>query len=464
MPASLKFLGAVRTVTGSSHLVTLESSEVLIDAGLFQGPRDESYKINTTFRYNPHTINALVLSHAHIDHSGNIPTLIKKGLHCKIYASSATKDLAKLMLEDSGKIQEEDVKYVNKINKRMGLPLRKPLYTKKDAAKAIKRFRPISYGQRFCIAKNIFVTLYDAGHILGSSIVVLDIKDNQKNIRLGYAVDLGRNNLPLLNNPVVPEGLDYLIIETTYGARLHAPITDAKNKLKDAINRTVERRGKILIPSFTLERTQEVLYFLNELLKEKSIPSMPIYVDSPLATDITELFRYHLDYLDTQTRRAIKEGNSPFDFLNLRYIRDQKESKALNTDKRPMIIIAGSGMCESGRILHHLKNNIEDSRNTILVVGYMAQDTLGKRIVDRVRIVRIFGVEYELNAQVVVINSFSAHADKNDLIDFISQALPLKCIFLVHADPEQSQALFEALKQKGLNAYIPVKDEEVLLD
>jgi metallo-beta-lactamase family protein len=464
MPLTLKFLGAVRTVTGSSHLVLSGQTQVLIDAGLFHGHRDEAYKINTAFNYNPRKIDALVLSHAHIDHSGNIPGLIKNGLRCKIYATSATKDLSELMLEDSGKIHEEDIKYLNKVNKRLGLPLRKPLYSRKDAANAINRFRSISYNQRFRIAKDVFVTLYDAGHILGSSIVVLDIKDNLKNIRLGYAADLGRRNLPLLNDPTVPKGLDYLILESTYGARLHAPIEEAKNKLKEAINRAIARNGKIIIPSFALERTQEVLYFLNELFREKSIPSIPIYLDSPLATDITDVFKQHHDFFDQKTRQAIKEGNNPLEFLNLKCIRDQRESKRLNDDKRPMIIMAGSGMCESGRVLHHLKNNIEDSRNMVLVVGYMAKDTLGRRIVEKERIVRIFGVEYELNAEVVIINAFSGHADRNELCDFVSGCVPLKRIFLVHGDEEQACALHNALIQRGLNAYIPSKNEEVLLD
>jgi metallo-beta-lactamase family protein len=463
MSVKIKFLGGVGTVTGSSHLVSTDKSEVLLDAGLFHGRRDESYQVNTTFSYNPRKLDALILSHAHLDHCGNIPSLVKLGMRCKIYTTSATKDLAKLMLEDSGKVQEEDIRYVNKINKRLGLPLRTPLYTKKDAMLAAKRFRTLSYEQKFSVTKDISVTLQDSGHILGSALVVLDIKNGLRNIRLGYAVDLGRKNLPLLNDPAIPRGLDYLILESTYGGRLHAPIEEAKTKLKDAINRTVARRGKVLIPSFILERSQEVLYFLNELLKEKLIPTIPIYVDSPLATEITDSFKYHTAYLDEATRSAILRGESPFEFLNLKFIRDQKESKVLNNDKRPMIIIAGSGMCESGRILHHLKNNITDSRNTILVVGYMAADTLGRRIVDKVRFVNIFGVEHELNAEVVIINAFSDHADKNELIDFVSACLPLKRIFLVHGESGQSQILFDALAQIGLNAYIPSKKEEVIL-
>jgi metallo-beta-lactamase family protein len=464
MPVKIKFLGGAKTVTGSSHLVSAGSTDILLDGGLFQGHREAFYKINTTFHYNPRTIKAMVLSHAHIDHCGNIPNLIKQGLRCKIYTTSATKDLADLMLVDSGKIQEEDVRYVNKINRRLNLPLRKPLYTAKEASKSTRIFRSISYNQKFCIAKDVYATIVDAGHILGSGIVILDIKDTDRTLRLGYAVDLGRKNLPLLNNPVIPKGLDYLILESTYGGRLHRPIDEAQSKLREAITRAVRRGGKVLIPSFTLERTQEVIYFLNELLKEKIIPSVPIYVDSPLATNITDLFKYHLDFLNEKTRQAFARGDNPFELLNLRFVRDQKESKSLNMDKRPMIIIAGSGMCESGRILHHLQNNIEDSRNMILVVGYMAQDTLGRRIVEKNPFVKIFGVEYELNAEVVVINSFSGHADQGELLEFVSGCLPLKKIFLVHGELEQSNALAQILTDKGIAVAIPDKDEEVLLN
>ncbi len=464
MAVSLKFLGGVRTVTGSSHLVNTEKSRILLDAGMFHGRRNEFYSVNTTFTYNPYKITALLLSHAHIDHCGNIPSVIKRGLNCKIYGTSSTKDLAKLMLEDSGKIQEEDVRYVNKINRRLHRPLQQPLYSQKEAQRATKKFRPLSYGQRFCVAKDVFVTLYNAGHILGSSIIVLDIHtNNRRQLRLGYAVDLGRRNLPLLRDPVVPEQLDYLILESTYGGRIRAPISEAKAKLRDAIVRTVERKGKILIPSFALERTQEVLYFLSELLRERLIPGIPIYVDSPLATNITEVFKYHLGDLNEEIHRAVRDGNSPFDFLNLRYVQSQEESKALNSDDRPMIIISSSGMCESGRILHHLQNNVTDSRNTILVVGYMAQDTLGKRIVDKARFIRIFGIERELNAEVVVINAFSAHADQGELVDFVEQCKSVKKVFLVHGDFDQSKALADILTGKGWQVSIPEKNEEVLL-
>ena len=313
------------------------------------------------------------------------------------------------------------------------------------------------------MAKNTCATLYDAGHILGSATVVLDIKEGEKNIRLGYAVDLGRKNLPMLNDPVIPTGLDYLIIESTYGSRVHSPIEEAKGRLQDVIKRTVERKGKIIIPAFTLERTQEVLYILSQLIREQALPPIPIYVDSPLASEITEVFKYHDSYMNKQTQREIRQGDSPFEFLNLRFVKDQKESKSLNMDRRPMIIIAGSGMCESGRVLHHLKNNIEDSRNTILIVGYMAKDTLGRRLVERERFVRIFGVEHELNAEVAVINAFSGHADKDGLADFVKGCGSLKRVFLVHGEESETKALYDALTQQGFPAYMPFKDEEIEL-
>ena len=466
----LKFLGAVKTVTGSSHLVSTPKSKILIDAGLFYGRREEFYRVNTTFNYQPSRIHALVLSHAHIDHCGNIPTLIKHGLRCKIYTTSATRDLCKLMLADSGKVQEEDFRYLQKIaskirnRKRQELmKFRGPLYTEGEALRSIKKFRPLHYGQRFKITADTTLTFFDAGHILGSSITLLDIKMAHKILRLGYAVDLGREQLPMLNNPTVLRDLDYLILESTYGSRLHAPIEEAKEKLRETINRTVARKGKIIIPSFALERTQEVVYCISELLKDGSIAPIPIYVDSPLATKITEVFRKNVHYMDHEVKERIRNNASPFDFLNLHYVQDQAESKALNNDKRPMIIIAGSGMCEAGRVLHHLKNNITESRNTVLIVGYMAKDTLGKKIVDKEKIVRIYGLEYELNAEVVVINALSGHADKNDLIKYVKECSPIKQVFLVHGDEDQTRSLYDTLLNEGFNPYMPVKNEEIVL-
>ncbi|OIO35271.1 MAG: hypothetical protein AUJ74_07300 [Candidatus Omnitrophica bacterium CG1_02_44_16] len=470
----IKFLGGVRTVTGSSHLLTTPKSQVLIDAGLFYGHRGEFYQINTSFSYHLPRIGALVLSHAHIDHCGNIPTLLKHGLRCKIYTTSATRDLCNLMLADSGRVQEEDFRYLRKLTPRSAgrrnrrhEPQRPgaqgPLYTEREAMRSISKFRPLNYGQRFKITHDTTVTFYNAGHILGASVISLDIRMERKILRIGYAVDLGREDLPMLNNPTILKDLDYLILESTYGGRAHSPISEAKGKLREAINRTVARKGKIIIPSFALERTQEVIYVLAELLKEGAIPELPVYVDSPLATRVTDVFRKNVHYMDHKVKDLIRNDSSPFDFLHLHYVQDQHESKALNNDKRPMIIIAGSGMCEAGRVLHHLKNNITESRNTVLIVGYMAKDTLGKKIVDREKIVRIYGMEYELNAEVVVINALSGHADKNDLLKYVQECRPSKEVFLVHGDEDQTQCLYDTLVSQGFNTCMPLKNEEKLL-
>lgn len=470
---TLKFLGGVRTVTGSSHLLTTPKSAIVIDAGLFYGRRNEFYEVNTTFSYPLQRIQALVLSHAHIDHCGNIPTLTRAGLRCKIYATSATRDLCQLMLADSGRVQQEDWRYLQKIAKKTRgrgrrqeqerLLIPGPLYTEKDALRAMVKFRPLHYGQRFQIAPDIRLTFFDAGHILGASVMLLEVQTMERALRLGYAVDLGRKDLPMLNDPTVLKDLDYLVLESTYGGRTHAPIAEAKEKLRDAINRTSARNGRIIIPAFALERTQEVIYCLRELLKEKSIPQIPIYVDSPLATRVTDVFRRNVHYMHDDVKERIRRDESPFDFLNLTYIQSQEESKALNNDKRPMIILAGSGMCEAGRVLHHLKNNITESRNTVLVVGYMAKDTLGKKIVDKEKIVKIYGLEYELNAEVVVINALSGHADRSDLLRYAKESAPSGGIYLVHGDEEQTRSLHDLLTAEGINAHMPLKGEEVAL-
>jgi len=466
MSIRIKFCGGVRTVTGSRHLVSTDRSQVLLDCGLFHGHREEYYLVNSRFSFNPHKLNSLILSHAHIDHCGNVPTLIKRGFHSKIYTTFATKDLCSLMLADSGKIQEEDVKFLNKINSKLNRPSQKPLYTQKEAEATLKYFRGAYYGKRIKVAKDIYCTFFDAGHILGSAVVLLEIKEGKKALRLGYVVDLGRPHLPLLNDPQYMPDLDYVVIESTYGNRLHPSIKEAKEKLMVSVNRTLARGGKVIIPSFALERTQEVLYFLKTLIRERNLPRVPIYLDSPLAINITEVFRQHEDYLDKPTSRMIQRGIDPFPVSEITYIRRKNESQALNRATGPMIIIAGSGMCESGRVLHHLKNNIEDERNTILVVGYMAENTLGKRIVERSPIVKIFGEEYKLNAEVVVINAFSGHADKNGLIDYVKHSNGtgrLRNVFIVHGDVDQSEALRQSLNDSGYPAYLPQMDEELEL-
>lgn len=468
----LKFCGGARTVTGSMHLIKTEQSRVLIDAGLFQGRRKDFYDVNNFFIFPPDKINGLVLSHAHIDHSGNIPNLVKHGMRAPIQTTSATVDLCNLMLPDSGHIQEEDIKFVNKINLRKGIPPVKPLYTKDDAYTALEYFRGSYYEEPIKITPDITCTFYESGHVLGSAIPVLEINGACPNnstsgaigrVRLAYAVDLGRKNLPLLRDPVIPKDIDYLIIESTYGNRLHDPIETAKNNLADVINRTIKRGGKVIIPSFAFERTQEVVYLLNDMFNKGAIPTVPIYVDSPLATNITLAFQQNIRYLDEETQNMMRRQQDPFGFSRIKYIRSTDESKRLNADKQPMVILSASGMCEAGRILHHLKNNIENPNNTILVIGYMAENTLGKKIVERQPIVRIFGEDYRLKAEVVKINSFSAHADKDALLEFIKQCAPKKKIFIVHGDLNQAEPFLEQLKKLGLPAYLPTKNEEVEL-
>ena len=465
MKATLTFCGGVRTVTGSMHLLEVNGEKVFIDCGLFQGHREEYYKVNSQFCFNPSLVDALVVSHSHIDHCGNLPNVVRNGFQGKIFVTKPTKDLLKLMLLDSAKIQEEDIRFVNKINARRNLPLRQPLYTIDDARKSLKKIRAFSYRKKFKLTAHITCAFFDAGHILGSSTPVFEVSGEDQTMRIAYAVDLGRKGIPLLENPDIVENVDYLVIESTYGGRLHEPVADAKMQLAMTINRTLERGGKVIIPAFALERTQEVVYYLGLLIKERMIKNVPIYVDSPLACDITDVFVENSDSLDEEARGLIQKKADPFGLQSIHYIRNSEESKKLNFDKQPMIIISTSGMCESGRILHHLRNTIEDPRTTIVVVGYMAKNTLGRSIVERHKRVKIFGESFELKAEVEVMNAFSAHADKNELIDYAQNTKGrLKKIFIVHGDMDQSEALALNLINNGFKAYIPKKFETVVLD
>lgn len=462
MGARVQFFGAVRTVTGSMHLVSNGRARLILDCGLFQGRRDESFERNSRFPFDPAALDCCVLSHAHIDHSGNIPTLVRRGFAGRIVTTEATADLCGAMLPDSGHIQEEDVKFVNKMQAKRGLPPRSPLYTRADAERSLASFRGAPYHERVEIAENVSAVFYDAGHVLGSSNPLLEIRDGSKTIRLAYMVDLGRKGLPLLRDPERAPEIDYVIVESTYGGRYHAPIDEAKEKLADAIRRTAERRGKIIIPSFALERTQEVVYFLSALIRERRIPDIPIYVDSPLAVNVTEIFKRHEECFDAETIARIRRNDDPFGTDRIAYITEVADSMKLNDEKRPMVIISASGMCEAGRILHHLRNNIEDRRNTVLIVGYSAQNTLGRRIVERERIVKIFGMEHELRAEVVVINAFSAHADRTELLAHLEPLRgKIKGVFVVHGDEDQSEKLFATLKERGFPAHLPRPEETV---
>ncbi|HEY63882.1 MAG TPA: MBL fold metallo-hydrolase [Caldilineae bacterium] len=450
----LTFLGAARTVTGSMHLLEVNGHRVLLDCGLFQGRRAETYERNLNFPFDPASIDALVLSHAHIDHSGNIPNLVKQGFRGNIWSTPATRDLCAAMLQDSGHIQEKDVEYVNKKRARKGLPPVEPLYTQEDAMNALPYFVSLGYDRPFQVVPGVQVTFLDAGHILGSAMVLLEITEGERTWRLLFSGDVGRKGLDILRDPTPALPADIIIMESTYGSRIHETHEEARQILRRVINETYRRRGKVIIPAFAVGRTQELVYELHQLTVEQKIPPLPIYVDSPLAVNVTEIFRLHPECYDEETRVFLAENQrkDPFGFYRLRYIRDVEQSKALNFLRDSAVIISASGMCESGRILHHLKNNIEDPNNTILFVGFQAEHTLGRRLLDGWKHVRIFGEEYEVRARIERIDGYSAHADRNELLEWVRPALKKgkPRIFLVHGELEAAQSLAQALRDEGV--------------
>ncbi len=448
----LTFWGAARTVTGSKHLLELESGKkLLLDCGLFQGRRAESRTRNENFGFDPTTLDAVLLSHAHIDHAGLLPKLYKEGFRGKVYATHATYDLASLLLHDSAHIQEKDIRFVNKIRKRKGEPAVEPLYDQDDAEGILSQFVGVSYNNTFSPIAGVEVIYRDAGHILGSATMVLTIKENGRTVKLGFTGDVGSPNRPILRDPQPMDDCDYLISESTYGGKVHEPRQVAKEKLAALIQRTSKRGGKVIIPAFSVGRTQEIVYSLDQLWNEGALPRIPVYVDSPLAVNATGVFLAHPECFDRELVTYMQTDDNPFGFEKLEYVRDAKRSKMLNADDNPMVIISASGMCEAGRILHHLRNNIEDPKNTVLMVGYCAENTLGKRLIDKHPEVRIFGEMHNLRAEVVVMNSYSAHADEPGMLQVIQSmdAQRLKKIFLVHGAPERQDALKAALEADG---------------
>jgi len=454
----IRFCGAARTVTGSMHLLDTGREKVLIDCGIFQGPREETEDKNRRFLFNPKEISTTFLSHAHLDHSGNLPSLVKQGFEGPIMATRATCDLCQVMLRDSAHIQEADIVFVNKRRRRQGLPLKEPLYTLEDAEQAISRFVPVDYDQPVEVA-GLRATYRDAGHILGSAMILLEDESGRT---LAFSGDLGRKGLPILRDPYPLEGADTLLLESTYGNKVHEPIEETVAKFEAVLRAAIEKRGKIVIPAFAVGRSQEIVYELHHLIRDGRIPSIPTYVDSPLSLNATEIFKRHPECYDEETKHLLNQHEDPFGFARLKYIRSVEESKALNEQEGPMIIISASGMCEGGRILHHLANTIGDPRNTILIVGFQAEGTLGKKLVDQETRVKIYGEEYQRRAPVVVLNGFSAHADRNDLLGFVSgmKRKPGR-IFVVHGNEEQSRALEEGLRSLGLpDVHRPQRGEE----
>jgi metallo-beta-lactamase family protein len=447
----IEFQGAARTVTGSMHLLHVGGATVLLDCGLYQGKRDEANNRNRNFPFDPASIAAVVLSHAHIDHSGNLPQLVRKGFKGPIFCTQATLDLCRIMLADSGFIQEKDAEFLNKkAAKQGGTPI-EPLYTAADAEAAMAQFRGVPYGTVFPVVPNMTAAYTDAGHILGSASVRVTVRENGSTKLLGFTGDLGPKNLPIVRDPAFLGNVDHLISESTYGGVTHEPPDQKAEQLCADILKTVHRGGKVVIPAFSVGRTQDIVFDLHKLFDAGKLPRVPIFVDSPLAVNATDIFKKHPECFDEETYAHIAQHHDPFGLNQLKYVRSTDESKKLNDLKDPCIIIAASGMCEAGRILHHLANTIEDQRNTILIVGYQADHTLGKRLVDQEPEVKIFGTVYKRRAEVIVHNSFSAHADGPGLLAYAGQfdSKQLQGIFLVHGEFERSEALKAGLLDQG---------------
>jgi metallo-beta-lactamase family protein len=443
----IEFWGAARNVTGSRHLLNVNGTRILLDCGMFQGHRKEAEQKNRDLKFDARSIDCVVLSHAHIDHSGCLPSLVKSGFLGNIYATYATRDLCAIMLPDSAHIQEQDARYLNKKHKKKGLPPVEPLYNHEDVEKTLQLFVSVGFERPIPIAPGVNLQFFDAGHILGSAVTCLDIKENGSERRLVYTGDLGRWGLPILKDPVPTPPPVIYITETTYGDKLHDPVEKMDENLADVVKRTIGRGGKIVIPAFSVGRTQEVVYCLRRLNDAGRIPPVPVFVDSPLSVNATEVFRLHPECFDDKTLEYVQSDRGPFSYEHLTYIRDRERSMELNKRKEPCIIISASGMCEAGRILHHLKHNIQDAKNTVLIVGYCAEHTLGRRIVEREPRVNIFGEPHSLNAEVVVLNSFSAHADRDDLVRYM-HAIDgtLDHVFLVHGDEKRATAFAETVR------------------
>ncbi len=448
----LSFHGAAQTVTGSRHLLSVNGQQLLLDCGLFQGRRSETYARNLEFDFDPTGVDAVVLSHAHLDHCGNLPNLVRRGFGGTIHTTAATSHITDLLLRDAAHIQESDAAYFNK--KHPGQPAVVPLYTVADAARVGERFRQQTYLQPFDPIPGAHVTLVDAGHILGSAGVVVDLEEKGRRLRLMFSGDIGRPGMPLLRDPQLPEAVDVLLMECTYGDRNHGSTEEAYAASLDLFRRTADRGGKVIIPAFAVGRTQAIVYALHQMIDRGELPRLPVFVDSPLAADVTDVFRAHPDEFDQETRDFLRQDphGAAFGFDLLRYTRDVEDSKAINAMAGPLIVIAGSGMVESGRVLHHLKHTIQDRRNAIMLTSWMAPHTLGRRLLDGETSVRIYGETYDVRAEVVAIHGLSAHAGQDFLLQY-AQAVRGRArrIVLVHGEAGPAAALTERLHQNGFD-------------
>jgi len=458
------FNGATQTVTGSQICIEANGARILLECGLFQGKRDDFYAFNQRFFFNPSKIDALLLSHAHIDHSGNIPNLVKQGFSNPIYATNATCSLADIMLKDSGHIQEADVEYVNKKRARKGQPPMKPLYTINDAQLATELFTPVKYNEKIEVAQGIIAQFFDAGHILGSAAILLEIHENGKLTKLWFSGDIGRENLPLLEDPILPFDVDHLIMECTYGDKPHRDPEIAFEEFRQVVKRTISRGGKVIIPAFAVGRTQELVYFLNRMVANGDIPAIPVYVDSPLAVNASDIFRQYSYMFDSETKLFVENGkHKALTFPNLHYTRSVEESKKINEIYEPMIIISASGMAETGRILHHLRNNVENPNNTVMIVSWQAPNTLGRRLAERQKQIRIFGQIFEVQAEIATIGGLSAHAGQDMLLKYAKESqASIKNLFLVHGELDAANAFMGKLKEERFSSiFYPGRNEMV---
>jgi metallo-beta-lactamase family protein len=468
MEMKLRFLGAAGNVTGSRHLLEANNTRLLIDCGLYQ-ERQFLARNWEPFVVPPESITAVLLTHAHLDHCGLLPKLVRDGFKGRIYCTQATAEIARVILLDSAKLQEEDAEHKRKRHEKEG---RKgpypeiPLYTIKDAEACFPHFETVKYRQSLKIADGVEATLCDAGHVLGSSMIRVDVNSNGDKRTILFTGDLGRPGRPILPDPSIPEKVDYLVIESTYGDRVHCETCDVKRQIADVINATEDRGGNIVVPAFALERSQEILFYIEELLFENAIPHLIVFLDSPMAAQITEIFKRYQGLFDEQTQQLMNQNRSPFNLPGLKVTSTSEESKAINHIKGTVMIIAGSGMCTGGRIKHHLANNIARKESTIMFVGYQAVGTLGRQIVDGAKQVRILGQKYKVKAKVVQINGLSAHADKNEMLAWLKKfKTPPKQIFLVHGEPESEQAFSSFLVEKtGWEVTIPEYEQQIVLD
>ena len=448
--AEILFHGAAGQVTGSMHILEVAGKRIVLDCGLFQGRRKESEIANRSFPVAPGDIDAVLLSHAHIDHSGRLPKLAGEGFEGTIHCTLATRDLAAVLLQDSAHIQMEDARYLNKKRRKKGEPPVEPLYGPEDVVTALRSMTGHPYDRWFHVVDGVQARFFDAGHMLGSAGILVRAQEDSKRVTIAFTGDVGRCGVPILRDPTPLPPCDYIISESTYGGRHSDPVVQMKPRLADAVRRTIARGGKVIIPAFSVGRTQTLLYYLNQLFADKEIDPIKVYVDSPLAINATDVFKMHAECYDRDATTFLYEVGHVLSGPNVTFVREPSESKRLNLRRKPAIIIAASGMCEAGRILHHLKHGVQRDRNTIMIVGYQAEHTLGRRIVEREQFVKIYGTRYRLKAEVVVFNGFSSHADTDELFAHLSpRSADCRACFLVHGEHDQASALRDRLLGGG---------------